>query len=74
MSRKIPDPLTRHESISDWITRLKTDHTFVSLVGDWYEIELWCYAHLESPWTRTHGNRFAFKSAEDAMMASLVWS
>jgi len=67
-------PSGPHESIGDWITNLKAGCIFVALEGDWWEIEKWCYAHLESPWTRTHGNRFVFESAEDAMMASLVWS
>jgi len=61
------------EVFSDWVKRLGQTCTIVTLVGDWHEIETWCYKHSAFPWTRLYANRFVFESDEDAMMASLVW-
>jgi len=60
------------EVIADWIKRLQQTCIFVTLAGDCYEIETWCYKYSESPWIRFTANIFVFESAEDAMMASLI--
>jgi hypothetical protein len=73
MGAKMPLP-PQDEVFADWVKRLQLTCIIVTLVGDWYEIEKWCYIHSEAPWTRLFANRFVFESTQDAMMASLIWS